>query len=150
MCVGLCHFDWWGKTFVAVLVVSSNRLLHYILQTTVASFRLKEKILSNRLVYSIIKQLAYYRSQRSCGKVMFLHLSVCHSVHRGWGVSATPRADIPGQTPPRQTPLGRPPWADTPLPSACWDTHTPLGSACWDTVNKRAVRIPLECILVHI
>ena len=50
-------------------------------------------------------------------------------------------------------------------PIACWDTHpplgrhhppgqtppctdTPLGSACWDTVNKRAVRIPLECILV--
>ena len=23
-----------------------------------------------------------------------------------------------------------------------------LHSACWDTVNKRAVRIPLECILV--
>ena len=34
-----------------------------------------------------------------------------------------------------------------PLPSACWDTH-PLCNACWDTVNKRAVRIPLECILV--
>ena len=36
------------------------------------------------------------------------------------------------QTPPRQTPPGR---------------HPPH-SACWDTVNKRAVRIPLECILV--
>ena len=35
-----------------------------------------------------------------------------------------PEADLPGQT-------------DTPL------------SACWDTVNKRAVRITLECILVH-
>ena len=52
---------------------------------------------------------------------------------------------------------------------ACWDTHplagtppcrytpcrytpsryTPRRSACWDTVNKRAVRIPLECILGH-
>ena len=32
---------------------------------------------------------------------------------------------------------GRPPWADT-----------PLRSACWDTVNKRAGRILLECILV--
>ena len=62
-----------------------------------------------------------------------------------------------------------PPWADTPLPSACWDTHTPaqcmlgytsppaqcmlgstlpLCSTCWDTVNKWVVRIPLECILV--
>ena len=30
----------------------------------------------------------HYRPQRSCGKVMFLHLSVCHSVDRGrhaWG-----------------------------------------------------------------
>ena len=26
------------------------------------------------------------RPQLSCGKVMFLHLSVSHSVHRGWGV----------------------------------------------------------------
>ena len=53
-------------------------------------------------------------------------------------------------------------------PIACWDTHTPLGghpwgrlpladtprktppmpSACWDTVNKRAVRILLECSLL--
>ena len=33
----------------------------------------------------------------------------CLSVHRG--VSATPQAD--------------PPWQTPPLPSACWDTHTP-------------------------
>ena len=41
----------------------------------------------------------------------------------------------PGRHPPgRHTPpLGR---------------HTPLSSACCDTVNKRAVRIPLECILI--
>ena len=26
---------------------------------------------------------------------------------------------------------------------------SPLRSACWDTVNKRAVCIPLECILVY-
>ena len=80
----------------------------------------------------------------------------------------------PRQTPARQTPSGQtpPPWADIflgrnpppracwdrhPLPSACWmhiprpmhaGIHTPLRSGCWDTVNKRAVRIPLECILV--
>ena len=94
----------------------------------------------------------FYRPQRSCGKVMFSHLSVSHSVHRG--VSAT------------HTPLGRHPlpsacWhTHTPLPSACWDTHPlpsacldtpPLPhSACWDTVNKRAVRILLECTLVFI
>ena len=63
----------------------------------------------------------------------------------------------PTGTPSRYTPLGH----VHPLPSACWDTHphaqcmlgcTPLSpalhSACWDMVNKRAVRIPLECILV--
>ena len=55
-------------------------------------------------------------------------------------------------------------------PIACWDTHPwadtprqvhshpkagtssgqvpPLRSACWDMINKWAVRIPLECILV--
>ena len=41
-------------------------------------------------------------------------------------------------------PMARPPWTDTPLGRH----HLP--SACWDTVNKRAVRIPLECILVTI
>ena len=51
----------------------------------------------------------------SCGKVMFLHLSVSHSVHGGGGRC------IPACT------------GQTPLPSACWDTHTPLPSACWDT-----------------
>ena len=29
-------------------------------------------------------------------------------------------------------------------------SDTPLSSACWDTVNKRAVRILLECILVFL
>ena len=94
---------------------------------------------------------------------------VCHSVHRGC------LTDTPGQTapPPWQTALGRhpldrprrqtppgqtvpgqtPPWAETPRqtpPSAqCMLGYTPLPlySACWDTVNKRAVRILLECIL---
>ena len=41
--------------------------------------------------------LSFYRPQRSCVKVMFLHLSVSHSIHRGW----SPWADTPlGQTPP--------------------------------------------------
>ena len=81
---------------------------------------------------------------------MFLHLSVSHSVHKG------------GEY------LGRyPPWIGTPLgrytPSLAGITlagtppagtpHTPQvgappGNACWDTVNKRVVRILLECILV--
>ena len=67
----------------------------------------------------------------------------CLSVHRGdvcpiacWDTPPGPEADTP-------SPRGR-----HPLPSACWDTHTHMRSACWDTVNKRALRIPLECILV--
>ena len=102
----------------------------------------------------------FYRPQTKFAKVMFSQVSVCP---RGgvypWsqrGVSATP--PTLGRCPPWQThPLGRQPlWADTPLGSACWDTHplgnacwdTPSPSACWDTVNKQAVHIPLECILV--
>ena len=52
-----------------------------------------------------------------------------------WADAPPPQVDPPGQTPPlAQCMLGY--------------THT-LPSACWDTVNKRAVRIPLECILVE-
>ena len=58
----------------------------------------------------------YYRPQRSCGKVMFLHLSVI--LFTG-GVSAPVHAGIQpswADTAPGQTPL---------LSSACWDTHLP-------------------------
>ena len=113
---------------------------------------------------------SYYRPQTKFAKIMFLHLSVSHSVHRGGGSTwagtspsgrYTPQARTlppwvgtqPGHipsprqvhpragTPPRQVqPTGRytPPGRYTPR----------AGSVCWDTVNKRAVRIPLECILV--
>ena len=49
------------------------------------------------------------------------------------GVSAPLHAGTHPSWDQRQTP----PWADI-----------PLHSACWDMVNKRVVRIPLECILV--
>ena len=61
-----------------------------------------------------------------------------------------------GRQTPRQTPQADTPWANTHTPgqtppiqpsSACWDTQ-PLRSACWHTVDKRAICIPLECILV--
>ena len=71
--------------------------------------------------------MTFYRPQWSCGKVMFLHLSISHSVHRGC---------LP--PPYRQTPpWADTPWADTPLPSACLDTllcpvhagiHTPTSA----------------------
>ena len=64
---------------------------------------------------------------------------VCHT-HTPQDQRQTPP---PRHTPPRQTPLlGRHP------PGQSSPTQTPPPSACWDIVNKRAVRIPLECILV--
>ena len=41
--------------------------------------------------------LYFYRAQCSCGKVMFLH-SACWDIHPPGKTS--PRADVPGQTPP--------------------------------------------------
>ena len=67
---------------------------------------------------------------------------VCQSFRsQGWclpleGLGVWPplgQTNPPGQAPPGRYPPGQRP---------------PLPSACWDTVNKRAVRIPLECILV--
>ena len=101
--------------------------------------------------------LHFYRPQRKFAKVMFHR---CPSVHRG--VSTPLHAGIhplgrhpPGRHPPpgRTPPLGTPPQADNPLGKhPPWtgipQADTPLCNACWDTVNKWAVRIPLECILV--
>ena len=102
--------------------------------------------------------------KRSCGKVMFSHLSVSHFVHGRClplvqgslphPLGQTPPSQAPpGRHPPGQkSPLGRPPrqtpsWKHTP-PAQCMLGYIPLPSACWDTVNKRVVLIPLECILV--
>ena len=54
-------------------------------------------------------------------QVMFLHLSVSHSVHRGVCLSACWDTHNPGQTPPwADTLLGRhPPLADTPADVYC-------------------------------
>ena len=70
---------------------------------------------------------------------------VCHSVHRGSTWAGTPHP--PEQVHPRGQvhPLpGRytPSWVGTP------PRQVHPCNACWDTVNKRAVRILLECILV--
>ena len=77
----------------------------------------------------------YYRSQRSCGKVMFSQVFVI--LFTGEGVWQTPLgrhpwADTLGQTPPEQTPPGQtsprqtPPRADTPpqqMATAADGTH---------------------------
>ena len=72
----------------------------------------------------------FYRPQTKFAKVMFSQVSVCPGGEVGGGVFAPLHAGTP---PSGQTPPGR---------------HPPLCSACWNTVNKRPVRIPLECILV--
>ena len=96
---------------------------------------------------------------------MFLHLSVilftgrgclplvlggvCHTLPSRHPLDRHPQADTPlGRHAPGETPPGHttPPGRHL-LPSACWDTP-PLCSACWDMVNRRAVHILLECILV--
>ena len=67
---------------------------------------------------------------------MFLHLSVSHSVHGGGGVmmSLPVMESTPGTAPPPSiVPLRTPPKG--------WHTLT---------VNKRAVRILLECFLVEL
>ena len=78
--------------------------------------------------------LHFYRPQRSCGKVMFLHLSVILFTGGG-GVCRTPSRQTPSQadtpllgkhTPPRQTPRPQ---------------RRPL---------QRPVHILLECILILI
>ena len=86
------------------------------------SFALKILLLENPIITA---------RKRSCRKVVFLHLSVSHSVHRGvypsmqWGCTPPgshspvrslpvkpPQADIPWADTPRQTPSR----ADTPPP----------------------------------
>ena len=83
--------------------------------------------LQKRFYFSTINEYVFlfetcYRPQKKFTKVMFSQVSVC------------PQGGI--------------------CPIACWDTpppwaDTPVRSVCWDMVNKRAVRIPLECILVQ-
>ena len=78
------------------------------------------------------KVLICYRPQRSCGKAMFLHRSVCHSVHREVFGSHHPLdKHPPGRHLPGSQPLLR---QTTPPPP-----RRPL---------QRTVRILLECILI--
>ena len=72
---------------------------------------------------------AHYRPQRSCGKIMFLHLFVI--LFRGGGVWQTPSSQTPpGQTPPWQTPPRQtPPSGQTSPPSG--QTPPPLWTHPW-------------------
>ena len=105
-------------------------------------------------------------------KVIFLHLFVIHSVHRGrlpqCMLGYPPGADTPSpkQTSPWSRPPGaRPPWsrhppgadtpgtrhpprANTPQDQTPPEQTLPPGSRLQHTVYERPVRILLECILV--
>ena len=85
-------------------------------------------------------QEVYYRPQTKFAKVMFLHVSVSHSVHRGGLPQCMLGYHPPRTRPPPQSrhPQSRPPQEQTP-PAQCI-----LG----DTVNKRTVCILLKCNLV--
>ena len=79
------------------------------------NFRLKEKISKRG------KIATFYRPQWSCGKVMFLHLSVSHSVHREVSASG-PRGMPPGQTPP-PCPVHAGIWSTSGRYASYWNTY---------------------------
>ena len=82
-----------------------------------------------------------YRPQTKFAKVMFLHVSVCPQEGKTWA----------GTPPGRYTPLGRyTPWVGTPPGQVHPPGQVPPWCMLGDTGNKRAVRILLKCILVHI
>ena len=85
---------------------------------------------------------------------MYLHLSVSHSVHVGAGLLPQCMLEYPpppSRHPPRrQTPWDQaPPGADPPQKKQTpQEAAPPVQCMLGDTVNKRAVRILLECNLV--
>ena len=109
---------------------------------------------SKRLDYIITSCPQFYRPQRSCGKVMFLHLSVIlftgglpppwadTSICRHPSGQTPPWADTPwadislGRHPPGQTPTWADthPWADTPQA----DTPQAVHAGIWSTSRQYA------------
>ena len=95
----------------------------------------------NSKIQCCYRSVCFYRPQM---KVMFLHLSVSHSVHRG--LSAPVHAGIPAPPDQRQTPQGpeaappgsRPPEANTPSSRHPPGVDIPPGedlpchNACWE------------------
>ena len=121
-----------------------------------------EQVTQNKLAICLMVKPFYVANSVITGRneivarVIFLHLSVIHSVHRGGRGCASVHAWIPpprtrpsrsGTTPLRTTPpqsRQTPPRDHTPP----WD-QTPPGSRLQHTVYERPVRILLECILVN-
>ena len=106
--------------------------------------------------------------KRSCGKVIFLQLSVI--LFRGgwvclsacWDITLTPEGDTPEkQTPRKQSPSQKQaphlkqapptPWKQAPDPQPpAWKQAPPAQCMLGDTVNKREVCILLEYNLVNL
>ena len=81
-----------------------------------------------------------YRPQTKFAKVMFSQVSVCPQ-----GGGCLPL--VPGVCGRQHS--GRSPWADTPGQTPPWVDSPSRKTFPGQTVNKRTVRIQLECILVH-
>ena len=130
----------------------------------------KENLLLRNRIQGCHRRIEIFTARKRSLRRLCFHR--CLSVHGGGGyLGRTPGKVHPlgrythrAGTPPRQvqTPPGQVhppgqlhPQAGTPLGRYTPQAGTPPGrytpshhSSCWDTVNKRAVRIPLECILV--
>ena len=157
----------YGTSIVLLLTSSYKEFSGYAAELAV--------IASNSLLFLLI----FTGRNEVVAKVIFLHLSVIHSVHRGGGGlpqcmlgyppnpsplgSDTPPDQTPTLPPwTRQTPPGRhPPWdqANTPPGPGRHPPRpgrhppgpgTPPGSRLQHTVYERPVRILLECILVFL
>ena len=114
-------------------------------------------LLNNIFFCLLLKQLAFILitgRNEVVAKVIFLHLSVIHSVHRGGSASVhagIPPPPGPGRPPrTRQTPPGtrQTPPGPGRHPPGTRQTPPPATSRLQHTVYERPVRILLECILV--
>ena len=127
----------------------------YLLHRFRARFGALKHLVCDESVYSRcctlqMAPLIFYRPRRSCGKVMFLHLSVILSTGEmcipAWTVqgmcipACSGHGGVYHRPPPRRTPSwADTPWAGTPRQTPPLPPRRPL---------QRMVRILLECILI--
>ena len=139
-----------GSSYQVLLIWSvvqfSQESITIMILYTIHAAQLKWRSKHNHLLLD----LDLYRPQQNCGKVMFLHLSVSHSVQGGFAQCMLgythPQTDTPSwadtlswtDTPRADTSLGRHPLGRHPL----------LGDPPSRCLLQWTVRILLECILV--
>ena len=110
------------------MLYNTTRLVRTLIHTFLGIFEVGPRNLLPHIAH-VKNELFITARNRGLRRLCFHR---CLSVHRGCGWGVCPNAC-----------WDTPPWAGTPP-----GRYTTLCSACWDTVNKRAVCIPLECILV--